>query len=197
MRAKPRCGNIPHVVRILSFLTIILLFSSCATPRKIIVSDFLDSTPVVSGAVINDFAFARGGTLVLGPFKPGTGAAANDETDQLSLMITKGIYDTLSGEHTHFIIQTGDLAQPDCFLEGYIEDYGRQGNILHQKLRQNQAFLSVNGEIWLRETGEKILSFETSVVIDLKTQSPKTAAYQMGAAIARFIGSFDTGPRRT
>ena len=49
------------------------------------------------------------------------------------------------------------------------------------------AHLSVDGEIWLRETGEKIFLFQTSIMIDLKTQNPKTVAYQIGVAIAHFI----------
>ncbi len=68
----------------------------------------------------------------------------------------------------------------DCFLEGYIEDYDRRGHFAH---------LSVDGEIGLRDTGEKIFLFQTSIMIDLKTQNPKTVAYQIGGAIAHFIGS--------
>ena len=126
----------------------------------------------------------------MGSFKPGPGAEANDDTDQLSLMMIKGIKDALPQNSTHFTVSADAQKDPDCFLDGYIDDYGRDPHYSHLKLRKNQVHLSVSGEIWLRETGEKIFLFQTSIVIDLKTQNPKTVAYQTGVAIARFIGSY-------
>ncbi len=120
--------------------------------------------------------------MVLGSFKPGPGAEAGDETDQLSLMMIKGIKDTLLKDSTHFTIPADDPKDSDFYLDGYIEDYGRRGHFYH---------LSVDGEIWLRDTGEKILLFQTSTMIDIKTQNPKTVAYQIGVAIVHFIGSHD------
>ncbi len=140
----------------------------------------LDAIPVITGSVVDPSAFEKGGTLVLGSFKPGPGAAAGDETDQLSLMMIKGIKDTLFKDNSHFIIPTDDQKDPDFYLEGYIENYGSKGHF---------ARLSIDGEIGLRETGEKIFTFQTSAKIDLKTQDPQTVAHQIGVAIAHFIGS--------
>jgi hypothetical protein len=133
---------------------------------------------VITGSLPNPSAFEKGGRLALGSFKPGPGAAADDETDELSSMIIKGIKDTLPAANTHFTIPADDGQDSDFDLEGYIEDYGNKGHSSH---------LSVDGAIELRETGEKILLFQTSVMIDLKTQNPKTVAYRIGAAIAHFI----------
>ena len=174
------CVNIPFMVKYLSFLIIILLLSSCASSKKTIVADALDVSPMVTGSVLNSSALAKGGNLALGSFKAGTGAAANDETDQLSWMMIKGIKDTLPEDNTHFKITSDDQKDADCLLEGYIEDYGSKGH---------KAHLSIDGEIWLRDTGEKILLFQTSINIDLKKQNPKTVAYQIGVAIAHYIGS--------
>ena len=180
MRPKLGCVNIPYVVRNLLFLFIILLVGGCSSSKKIIVSDSLDATPVITGSVVNPSAFEKGGTLILGVFKPGAAAAADDETDQLSSMLIKGIKDTLPGSNTHFIIQTDDQKESDFYLDGYIEDYGHKGHSSH---------LSLDGEIWLRETGEKVLLFQTSTMINLKTKDPNTVAYQIGVAIAQFIAS--------
>jgi hypothetical protein len=168
------------VIKNLSFLFIILLICGCSTSKKIIISNSLNATVVITGSVANPSAFKKGGTLVLGSFKPGAGAAADSETDRLSLMMIKGIKDTLPDENTHFSIQTDDQKDSDLYLDGYIEDYEPKGHFAH---------LSVDGEIWLREIGEKIFLFQTSVMIDLKNQNPKTVAYQIGGAIAHFIGS--------
>jgi len=180
LSTKPACVNIPLVVKNLSFLLIILLFSGCSSSKKTIIADSLDATPVITGSVIDAAAFQKGGTLVLGAFKPGPGAAADDETDRLSLAIVKGIKETLPDDAAHFTLVPDDQKDSDCFLDGYIEDYGRKGHMVH---------LSVDGEIWLQSSGEKIFSFQTAIMIDLKTQNPKTIAYQIGIAIAHFIGS--------
>ena len=135
---------------------------------------------MITGSVVNSSAFEKGGTLVLGPFKPGPGAAADDETDQLSLMMIKGIKDTLLKDSAHFTILADDTKDPDFYLEGHIEDYASKGHF---------ARLFVNGEIELRETGERILIFQASTKIDLKTQNSETAAYQIGVAMAHFIRS--------
>ena len=149
----------------------------------------MDAVPVVTGSVVDLPAFQKGGTLVLGSFKPGAGAVANDETDRLSAMMIKGIRDTLPGKNSRFTISTEGQENPDCYLDGYIENYGNDIRSTHLKLRKNQVLLSLDGEIWLRETGAKIFFFKTSSIIDLKTQDPKAAAYQTGIAIADFIGS--------
>jgi len=169
------------VVKNLSFLLIILLICGCSSSKKIIVSKPLDENFVVTGEIVNLSAFEKGGTLVLGPFKAGAGAAADDETDKLSLMMIKGIKDALPEDNTHFTISTDDQKDPDCLLEGYIEDYGR--------VKGHFSRLSVDGQIWLRETGEKIFVFQTSVMINTKKQDPNAVAYQIGEAIAHFIGS--------
>jgi hypothetical protein len=97
----------------------------------------------------------------------------------------KGIKDALPTEKARFTVS--DDRDSDFYLDGFIDDYGRDPRVSHMKLRRDQVHLAVDGQLWSRDTGEKILSFQTSAVINLKTQDPKDAAYQMGAAIAHFI----------
>ena len=173
----------------LFLLFILFLFCGCSSTNRIIISKSSELTPVITGSVVNPSAFKDGGTLVLGAFKPGVGAAADDVTDLLSTLIVKGISDALPSENTPFTISLDDQTSSDFFLEGYIDAYGRDRRFTHMKLRNDQIYLSIDGEIWLRETGEKICLFQSSMVIDLKTQNPKRVAYRMGVAIAHFIGS--------
>ena len=176
------------MIKNISILLLAILICGCSTTKKSIVSDSLDAIPVITGSVVNQAAFQKGGSLVLGTFQPGSGAAADDETDQLSSMIIKGINETLPGDHTHFSV-SDDPKDSDCVLEGFIETYGSDPKASHMKLRKDQTFLSVDGDIWLRMTGEKIFLFQTSMVIDLKSQNPNTVAYQIGQAVAHYIGS--------
>lgn len=137
------------------------------------------NTPVVTGSLINPTAFERGGTIGLGLFRPGPGAAANEETDRLSSMLMKGIKETLLEAKTHLTVVEDDQKNADFYLEGYIEEYAPKGHFSH---------LSVDGAIWRQATGEKIFLFQTSAMINIKNQNPMAAAYQMGAAIAQTIG---------
>jgi hypothetical protein len=166
------------VVKKLPFLFIIFLICGCSSSKKTIQPYSYIETPVVTGSLINHAAFERGGTLGLGLFRPGSGAAANEETDRLSSMLIKGVKEALQAEKTHFTI-LDDPKNSDCLLEGYIEEYSHKGRFSH---------LSVDGEIWLQETGERIFLFQTSVMINNKKQDPIEVAYQMGLAIAHFIG---------
>ncbi len=152
-------------------------------------ADSLNATPVVTGSVINPSAFAKGGMLFLGAFKPGRGAAADAETDEASSMIVKGISDVLPAVNTSFIVSTDPEQQPEYLLEGHIEEYGRPKSSSGPKLRKDQVVLSVNGEIWIWKTGEKICSFQTSVTLDRKKDDPRVIAYQIGVAISHFIRS--------
>ena len=152
----------------------------CASSKKMIITESLDETPVITGSIVNPAVFEKGGSLILGSFKPGSNAAADDTTDHLSMMIIKGINDTLPAINNPFTIVSDDQKNTDCVLEGYIEDYSKKGNAY---------ILSVDGEIWLKATGEKIFLFQTSAIIKIKTQNPNTIAYEIGIAVAHYIGS--------
>lgn len=185
MSAAARYVNIHQVFQYLSVLALVVMVCGCSSGRTQLVSESLDLVPLVSGSVVNSLAVAKGGHIGLGAFRPGAGAAANEQTDELSQMLVAGIRDSLLSTHTQFTLGKDAQRDPDCILEGTIENYGRQaGAILGAHDRMS---LVINGNIWLRDTGEKILLFQGSVVIDAKRQDPKTSAYQMGVAVARFI----------
>jgi hypothetical protein len=177
------------VLKNLSLLLIIFILGGCSASTKIVIPNHSDEAPFVTGSVVNSSAFAKGGTLVLKSFKAGDGAAADEETDRLSSMVIKGITDTLPGENTKFTFQTQDPDDSDFYLAGHIENYGDASSVHNMGLRKNQVYLSLDGEIWLRETGEKVLLFQTSTIFNLKTQDPTAEAYQIGVGIAHYIGS--------
>ncbi|MBF0504958.1 MAG: hypothetical protein HQL14_07645 [Candidatus Omnitrophica bacterium] len=180
------------MIKKLSFLLLFTVICGCSSTKKIDHSHLFTKAPVVTGSLINATAFQREGSLVLGVFKPGPDAAANDETDRLSLMLIKGIKETLLQEKTaHFKILDDDQKNPDFVMDGYIEGYTKAGRFSHLLWHKNEARLSVDGEIWLQKTGEKIFMFQASEVINLNNQNSLSAAYQMGAAIAEFISKYD------
>ncbi len=136
--------------------------------------------PDITGGVADQTLFQKGGTLFLGSFRAGVGAAADEETDLISAMLIKGIRDTLPQESSHFTLLANDQGNADFLLEGHINDFTHKGRF---------SRLSVDGEIWIRETGDRVFLFQHSSKIDFKTQDPKAVAYQLGVSIAHFIGS--------
>ena len=119
-----RISAIRRVRRCGSLWLIILLICGCSPSKRIIVSTTLNTIPVITGSVVNSSAFDKGGTLFLGSFKPGTGAAANDETDQLSAMMIKGIKEDMEArwaanfnakEPTSLVTAAAAKLQPPVF----------------------------------------------------------------------------------
>jgi len=174
------------VVKNLLFLCVLLLIGGCCFTKKIIPSSDVFNVPEVTGSLVNKTAFERGGSLVVGVFKPGSGAAANEETDGLSSMLMKGVKETLINRNARFTVAAPDQNNSEFALDGYIQEYTAKGH---------KAHLSLDGEIYLRETGEKVFLFQTSFRFNTKNQDPMVVAYRMGEAIAdRIINEKETNP---
>ena len=163
-----------------------LVCCSCAHVRPIEHPVAIDRA-AVTGSVINAQSFHKGGTLALSAFKPGPGAAANEQTDRLSLMLIKGIKESLSQHNTPFMLADGNDNSPNFVMAGYIEDYAQSPGVSRHILRKNEAALSVDGEIWFQETGEKVFIFQGVTNINLKKEDPMAKAYQLGRAIGDAI----------
>ena len=135
---------------------------------------------MVSGTLLNEKALDIGGTLGLTAFNAGPGAAAGEELDRISLMLAKGIKENLSLQTTAIKISENDKEDPSLLLKGYIEEYGQKNHKIN---------FAVDGEIWLQETGAKVLIFQTAYVVDLKKEDPQQVAFRMGQAIGDYIAA--------
>ncbi len=144
----------------------------------------------VTGSVVDSTVLAKGGLMAFAEFKPGPGAVADEQTDKISLMLIKGIRESLLTHASSLsLIDADQLDRADFLLEGHIEEFSRSGKLSRLVMRKNEAYLAVDGEIWRQDSGAKVLVFATSAIINVKKQKPAEVAYQMGLAIGDFIST--------
>src|SRR4029079_12226566 len=100
----------------------LLTFASCAHMHHAPAVKHADPSLVsgVTGAVMDSEILAQGGDLALVPFKAGDQAEANDETDRISMMILKGIKDSLDQQNTSLHVIDASQTHPKVALQGYI-----------------------------------------------------------------------------
>jgi hypothetical protein len=176
----------------------VFMLASCAhgsKETKTKLARIVESAPVknegssVVGAVLDADTLAQGGEIALVPFKAGTNAEATDELDRLSLIITKGITDSLNAQATSLKVVDAAEGKPRVALQGYIEEFSRSGKMSRVMMRPNEMSFSVVGEVWLISDGKRLLTFSTDKRFDPKKQKAVDAAYHLGKEIGDFIGA--------
>ncbi len=165
-----------------------LILSGCAhTPVKTVTDE---PSPSVTGSVVEPVLLAHGGKLALVSLKAGPQAEANNELDGISTAVLTGIKDSLDGQKTSslHVIRTQD-GQPDVVLEGYVQEFSQTSRLSRMMMHPNRGHLVLTGEIWLRTTGQRLLTFSADKKFDPKKEKPMDVAYELGQNIGDFIGS--------
>jgi hypothetical protein len=167
------------------FVCMISLCLSCAHSSKVSKSE--EMLPVVTGAVVSSELLIKGGDLALVAFKAGPKAEANDELDRISLTILKGVKESLDNQKTSLRIIAPNEGQPAVVMEGYIQDFSKPGRISRVMLRPNHYCLSVEGELWLSTTGQRLLNFSAQKDFNPKKEKLVDVAFKMGKEIGNFV----------
>ncbi len=163
----------------------LIIFSGCFAhaPVKKIIPIIV---PDITGNIVDGSKLKIGGTLGLSMLKAGPQAEAGEQLDHLSLMLLKGIRESLESQKSKFVL-VDQGQEADFILEGYIEELYKPGKFQRLMLRKRTLRFSVSGEIWAKDTGKKVLTFASSKVIKDKKANLNNDAYQMGLAIGDFI----------
>ena len=168
---------------ILRMLVLVLFVFVASCAHAPVVKKVADLPVAVTGSVLNQPLLAQGGDLALVPFKAGPGAEANDELDRISLMVIKGIKDSIEHQNTSFRIVDATDSQPKIALQGYVQEFSKSRRMMGSK----EDSLNLVGEVWLISTGERILNFSTQRKFNPKKEKPTDAAYELGHEIGDFI----------
>lgn len=175
------------VQRVLLFYFSIFLLVSCAhTSVKKTIGDHLAS---MNGSVLDEMLLSEGGDLALTPFKAGPMAEANDELDHLSMMILKGVKESLDEQKTSLHIIAESQGKPKIAFEGYIQELSRTNRFSRMMMRPNRSSLVLVGDLWLISTGKRLLTFSIERKFNSKKENFTNVAYEMGKDIGKFIAA--------
>jgi len=162
----------------LPLILAVIFLSGCFThlPFK---RDTAVPLPEFSGNVVDAAKLKTAAKLGFSSFRAGPQAAADDQLDRLSLMLIKGIKDSLEAKKVS-LATTDQEEGADVVMDGYIEEFSRKR-------------FSVSGELWDKETGAKVLVFGASRVLRPKKDNPMDTAYEVGTVIGDYIAAQRSG----
>ena len=172
----------------LKFFTVTLvalLVVGCANGQ---VNTAPQDAPSVTGIVLDTAELAQGGPMALAPFKAGPQAEANEELDRLSMMILKGIKDSLDNQRTSLRVSEEDK-QPRMVLEGYVQEFSRTTRLSRVLWRPDRDSIVLVGEIWLSSSGKRLLNFVARKKFNPKKERLMEVVYHMGRDIGDFIAA--------
>lgn len=141
-----------------------------------------------TGQLVNKKAFIKKGSLAVLPFKAGENAEADPQLDRMSLMISKGIIDYCKEQNLPFtLLLTQDQGSPDMVVEGYIENFTESSRFDGLFFRPRKFLLTVNGELTVLDSKERILVFKQTKTMTGATKNGLDLSYQAGLDLGRFI----------
>lgn len=133
--------------------------------------------------------FAKGGKLLVVPFTPGENVPAGDELDHISLMIVKGIADTLGPYGQPFKILTAQEAhEADFVIKGRIVELEEKKPFLKpwgRKLRRYR--LKVEGNVLDVIEDEVLAKFSQTKKAQSQKNCFSALGYEIGVQIGRFL----------
>ena len=114
-------------------------------------------------AIANAARIKEGGRIFIGTFKAGAGVEVNSESDQVSLLLMKGIADTFEADSTVSgkltIVSDAKLDKPDFILSGYITQCSSTGAMKKMMLQGKKLKLAVKAKLVDAKTGDILAHF--------------------------------------
>ena len=132
---------------------------------------------------------AKGGNLLVVPFSAGKNVEASDELDHVSLMIVKGIADTLgSAEKLFTILVEQDAQSADFIIKGRIVQMEEKSTFPKPWQKKTRQFnLAVEGSILSVDTEEILAKFSQTKSEESQANRFEAFGYDIGVEIGRFL----------
>ncbi|MBF0490869.1 MAG: hypothetical protein HQL15_09735 [Candidatus Omnitrophica bacterium] len=178
--------NVFKRVLIVAIFSFVYVSSAYAATKQKGVEEKVDS---VVGSLLDRETLGQGGDIALVPFKAGAKAEANDELDRLSLMIIRGIKESLDAQKNAFHVVDPEKTQPRMALQGYIDEFSKTGKLRKMMFRPAESCIALEGEVWLISNGQRLLSFSEERRFNPKKEKTLSVAYDMGRSIGDYLGS--------
>ncbi|MCA9403018.1 MAG: hypothetical protein KC897_04495 [Candidatus Omnitrophica bacterium] len=145
--------------------------------------------PVRDGRMIAPKRLAKGGRVMLVPFRAGEHVIASQELDKIAFRMMQGIAIPLRDNRPYFeiVINSEEGADPDFLIDGYFTRKRESADILSRWFfLRKKRILSVEGKLMDARTREVLATFEDGLV----TQDADQDFLQLGFDIGRNIGEF-------
>lgn len=172
----------------------IIIFSvaaaGCSAHRPVSALHSRDTT-LTEARVFQKDKLIKGGNLLIVPFSAGEGVEASDELDHVSLMIVKGIADTLGDQGRSFKILTEENAQSaDFVIKGRIVRMQAK-ETFHEPWRKNKSVysLGIEGSVMSVDPEEILAKFAQDDTNKSRSNSYASLGYELGVKIGRFLVS--------
>lgn len=140
-----------------------------------------------SSKILNEQKFKEGGRILIVPFTPGVNAVASEELERTSMMIVRGLVESLGSQNSPFrILDAASADSADLVLQGRILTMKESGRLKKVALRKNKKYLAVEGSIIDAKSGNIVFHFT-----DIQESRDKKRSFsELGSAIGQDIGNF-------
>lgn len=165
-----------------------LFLAGCSVHPKPKVVNTLKVLPLTQAMVFEKEKLAKGGKVLVVPFSAGENIEANDQLDRVSLMIVKGIADTLALGEPFKILVEQDAQSADFVIKGRIVQM-EQKTPFHKPWRKKteKLTLKVEGSVLGVENEEILAKFSQIKILESQTVSFETLGYDIGTEIGRWL----------
>ena len=143
----------------------------------------------IEGKVLQKSSLLRGGRLLIVPFNPGVDVSADDAFGKTSLMMVKGISQTLqqSQSSPFTLLMANNADQANLFLKGHVVKMETKSTWGKWMTKKKYKVMAVNGKLIDQITGEDILLFHHTKEANTPAESWDDLALAVGEDIGNFI----------
>ncbi len=177
--------------RVCVFLSLVLLIGpGCGWFHRSVQADHLSSSPDSSSSiqVISEDRLQRGGRLFIVPFKAGEGVEASEELEKISLMIVKGIGETLKLRSDRWeILSSERSAEAEIILRGHLTQFKKPSRLKKWIFREKNIVLGIEGRLTDPIDGQIILRFTYQKTAPQQNEDILSLDLKIGEEIGELI----------
>ena len=168
---------------------LILFFAGCCCYRAPKIVAAPEGSSLKEARVFQKEKLAKGGNILVVPFSAGEGVEASDALDHVSLMIVKGIAETLGPAGKPFkILVEQDAQSADFVVKGRIMQMEEKSHFHKPWQKKTETFkLAIEGSVLGVEPEEILAKFSQTKKKESSENSFQPMGYDLGVEIGRFL----------
>ena len=136
--------------------------------------------------ILDQDQFKKGGRILVVPFTPDVDAAADAQLERVSLMIVKGIAESLDISSRFSVLDSAHANSADLILHGRIMTMQETGRLKRLTTFKDKKYIAVEGKMIDAKSGQIVFHFSDNRA----SQNNKQTFPDLGSSIGRDIGNF-------